>query len=396
MRFDSAEHPAILGGTPVRPSGPPSWPQQDSRVTLALQSLIETGDWGRYHGPHVPELCRQLAEYHEREHVLPCSSGTAAVELALRGVGIKADDEVILAGYDFKANFQNILCVGALPVLVDLDPLTWQLNPERIVPAISSRTRAILISHLHGGLVDAVAVKNIAETHGLMVIEDICQNPGARCDGRQVGTSGDVSVLSFGGSKLLTAGRGGAVLTNRTDVAERMKRYQQRGNEAYPLAEMQAAVLRPQLEQLDKFNQVRRDAVSHLQRGLAGVGGLSMLQPPAEKVFPAYYKVGFRYDSECFGGLTREQFIEAVHAEGIALDAGFRGLHRIHATRRFRAADDLTEASLADTGMLTLHHPVLLENPAAIDEIVVAIEKISHWGGEIQRQSEHQGKKTPS
>ena len=119
-----------------------------------------------------------------------------------------------------------------------------------------------------------------------------------------------------------------------------------------------------------------------------------MLQPPAEKVFPAYYKVGFRYDSECFGGLTRERFIAAVHAEGIALDAGFRGLHRIHATRRFRAADDLTEASLADTGMLTLHHPVLLENPAAIDEIVAAIEKISHWSGEIQRLGEHQGTKT--
>ncbi len=387
MSLLTEQRPAILGGTPIRPNGPPEWPADDAFVRAALLKMIDSRDWGRYHGPHVPDLCRRLADYHGVEHVLPCSSGTAAVELALRGAGVTTDDEVILAGYDFKANFQNVLCLRAMPVLVDLHPETWQLDPARLEAAVSSRTRAIIMSHLHGGVVVAPQVRQIAEAHGIAVIEDACQSPGARLHGRIAGTWGDVGVLSFGGSKLLTAGRGGAVITSRTDIAERIKRYVQRGNDAYPLSEMQAAILCPQFDQLDARNERRREAVRRLTLRLSDVAGLTPLQLSTDEVQPTYYKVGFRYRAEDFAGLSRELFAQAMRAEGIAFDAGFRGLHLIHASRRFRAADDLREASRADAEMLTLHHPVLLEADSEMDEITSAVHKIREWADEIRVRS---------
>ena len=383
MSLLTEQRPAILGGTPIRPKGPPEWPADDAFVRSALLKMIDSRDWGRYHGPHVPDLCRRLAEYHGVEHVLPCSSGTAAVELALRGVGVTADDEVILAGYDFKANFQNVLCLRATPVLVDLHPETWQLDPARLEAAVSSRTKAILMSHLHGAVVAAPQVRQIAEAHGLVLIEDACQNPGAMLQGRVAGTWGDVGVLSFGGSKLLTAGRGGAVITSRSDIVERIKRHVQRGNDAYPLSEMQAAIVCPQLDQLDARNECRREAVRHLTLRLSDFAGLMPLQLPTDDVQPTYYKVGFRYQAEDFAGLSRDLFAQAMRAEGIAFDAGFRGLHLIHASRRFRAADPLLEATRADAEMVTLHHPVLLEGNSAMEEIVAAVRKTRDGAAEI-------------
>lgn len=126
------------------------------------------------------------------------------------------------------------------------------------------------------------------------------------------GTWGDVSVLSFGGSKLLTAGRGGAILTGRTDVAERIKRYVQRGNEAYPLSEVQAAIVCAQIEELDRLNEFRRNAVRTLCRKLADVVDMDLLQGPSDDVQPVYYKVGFRYSAGNFGGLLRSQFVHAM------------------------------------------------------------------------------------
>lgn len=380
LHFD---HPAILGGPPVRAEGPPVWPRPDPSVQSVLRAMIDSGDWGRYHGPHVPELCHILADYHGVEHALVCSSGTAAVELALRGVGVQEGDEVLLAAYDFKANFQNVLTLKGVPVLVDLDPVTWQLDPSQLENAITPKTRAMMISHLHGGVVNAPVVRQLADARGIALIEDACQCPGAMLFGRRAGSWGDVGVLSFGGSKLLTAGRGGAILTPQSEIAERIKRHVMRGNDAYPLSEMQAAVLRPQLEELDVLNERRRFAVTRLCSRTTDLAGLTPLQLPTADVAPAYYKLGFHYRSTEFSGLERDHFAAAMRAEGIAMDAGFRSNHLIHATRRFRAVGDLAEATRADGEMLTLHHPVLLESDASIDEIADAIKKVRDCSEEI-------------
>jgi len=379
----SAESPAILGGKPVCSDGPPGWPPDDPAVKEALRKAVSDGSWGAYHGPHCAALIEQMRSDLGCENVVLCASGTVAVELALRGLKIGDGDEVILAAYEFKGNFQNVLCLGARPVLIDIDPHSWNLNPSQIEAAIGPRTRAIIATHLHGGVVPMPAVMEIAAAAGLAVIEDACQMPGAVIAGRPAGLWGDVGVQSFGGSKLLCAGRGGALFTNRAEIVQRARLYSHRGNEAYPLSELQAAVLVPQWNQLGERNRKRTENVHRLCKMLADLPGLVPLSSSIPQTTPGYYKLGFQYDPQAFDGLSRDQFAEAMRAEGIAVDPGFRSLHTIHSQRRFRQVGDLSVATRADERVLTLHHPVLLGEPDQIEQIVTAIEKVRRHASQI-------------
>ncbi len=463
----NAQRPAILGGEPIRPSGPPPWPGHQSAVTEAVLASLRSGSWGNYCGPSHALLERELGEFFGSEHVILCASGTSAVELALRGAKVGPGDEVILAAYDFKANFQNVLAVGAIPVLVDVRADDWQMDAQQLAAATTEKTRAIIVSHLHGAFADIDAALQFASERGLVVIEDACQCPGATLAGRRAGSIGHVAALSFGGSKLLSAGRGGAVLTSRPEITQRIKLYTQRGNDAYPLSELQAAALVPQVTLLDEFNRKRLKTVQLLAAELARVGAplrpISQFaataaapapQPPltensprpgtpgrggggegpgndscgpssecspgaiqasavdsasmvpltpspsprstrargASSYFaedsglnaPAFYKVGFQYDSSQRGGLSRDHFAAAMRAEGIALDPGFRGLHLIHSRQRFRAVGSLSEASRADAGILILHHPMLLEGASAVSEFVAACGRVCAHASDIR------------
>ncbi len=383
--------PAVLGGAPLFPDGPPSWPFPDARICDALAEAAADGSWGRYHGPCVPELEHRLRELHQAESVILCSSGTAAVELALRGCKVGPEDEVILAGYDFPANFRNVLILGARPVLVDIRRDNLGLDVDRLAAALSPKTRALVVSHLHGGVVDMPGVRAFADEHGLAVVEDACQMPAARIHGRTAGTWGDAGVLSFGGSKLLTAGRGGAVVTSDRRIAQRIRLYTARGNEAYPLSELQARVLLPQLDQLDECNRKRADSVARLIHALHDVPGLQPITNPLSDSSPGFYKLGFWYDRAAFDGLSREGFTAAMRAEGIAIDAGFRALDRIHLSRRFRKADKLEIAGEADRSIVVLHHPILLAGSAGeMERIAEAVETIRrHADVLVRHESRH-------
>ena len=386
MQRNSPDLPAILGGEPVRSEGPPEWPFADPAVAEALQRAVDEGTWGKYHGPNCEELAERLAADHECEHVVLCSSGTVAVELALRGLRIGDGDEVILAAYDFKGNFQDVLTVGATPVLVDVDPGNWNLDPDGIEAAISPTTKAIIVSHLHGGVVPMPKLMDVARAHRLPVIEDACQMPGAVLEGRKIGTWGDVGILSFGGSKLLSAGRGGAFFTNDPDIVQRARLYSHRGNEAYPLSELQAAALIPQLNQLEARNRHRADNVDLLHKLLSTQHGLTPFRNRMADSAPGYYKLGFQYDPAEFGELSRDVFSAAMRAEGIALDAGFRSLHDIHSGRRYRKRGDLPNATQADKFVLTLHHPVLLGTDEEIRQIRTALDKIRRYATMISNR----------
>jgi perosamine synthetase len=378
----SCERPVVLGGEPVNPAGPAGWPVDDRDVADAIAAAVADGSWGRYHGPHGDRWRDALAAYHEVRHVHLCASGTSALELALRGVGVGPGEEVILAAYDFEANFKDVLALEAVPLLVDVRSDDVQMNVDAIEAAASDRVVAVIASHLHGGCVDMRDLRSLCDRRGWSLIEDACQSPGAVVQGRRAGTGGDAGVLSFGGSKLLTAGRGGAVLTNRDDVLQRIRLHVYRGNDLSPLSELQAAALLPQLARLDERNAIRAKNVQRLRTLLNGRPGLSML--PEASHAPAYYKVGFWYDSAAFGGLERDGFAAAVRAEGVALWPGFRSLHRVHSRRRFRASGELPVADAADERLLVLHHPVLLEDDAAIVLVAAAIEKIGRFAGEIR------------
>lgn len=359
----------------------PAWPQPDEDVRAALAAAYADGSWGKYSGPHSERLMELLAELCGTEHVWLCSSGTIAVELALRGLKVGAGDQVILGAYDFPGNFRAIEAIGARPVLVDLAAANWHLDVEQVSAAISPQTKAVIASHLHGSLVPMRPLREIAERHGIAIVEDACQVPGATVAGQPAGSWGDCGVLSFGGSKLLTAGRGGAIVTRRPEIIQRIKVYSQRGNDAFPLSELQAAVLVPQVPKLTAANATRLANVRELLLLCGDLPGLTPLALSNETTTaPAFYKLPWLLtgnNSDCdspeFEQLRR-RFIAAIQAEGVAMDEGFRGFAR-RTGNRCRTLGELPHARRAAAGTLLLHHPVLLESADTITCVAAAITK---------------------
>jgi len=319
-----------------------------------------------------------LREYLHVEFAQLCGSGTYAVELGLRALKVVPGDEVILSAYDFPGNFLSIHAVGASPVLIDVEAGNWSLALDRLESAFSSTTRAIIATHLHGGLVPMRELTALAKQRGAAVLEDAAQCPGAIVQGRRAGTWGDAGVVSFGGSKLLSAGRGGALLTPHADVWQRARSHALRGNLVCPLSELQAAVLLPQLTKLDERNRRRAAAVSFLSTAMKDAPGLTPFANRPDLGQPAYYKQGIQFDEALFG-LSRAAFIAAVRAEGIALDEGFPAAHVGRSPRRFRAGSALAEAERAHRGCVVLHHPVLLGSDADLAQIAQAIRKVYQY-----------------
>jgi perosamine synthetase len=374
MPDPALDQPAILGGPPVRPEGPPVWPFADPDVHAALSRAIAAGAWGQYHGEHVAALEAELAAFHCVPHALTCGSGTLAVEIGLRALGVGPDDEVVMAAYDFESNFLTVHAIGAKPVLVDLDTDNWNFDPATLEAAISSRTKAVICSHLHGGIVPMDVVTRIAHRHGIGVVEDAAQAPGATVHAKPAGSWGDVGTLSFGGSKPICAGRGGAMLFREASSYQRAKVYLFRGLQQWaPLSELQAAALRPQLQRLPDMTRRRLTRVHELVAMLS-CPGLVPFAVPLDCT-PAYYKLGFQFDPIAFG-LSRELFVQGLRAEGVAFDSGFTGLHVGRSPSRYRAVGDLPHATAAHQGCVVLHHPVLAGSLADIQQVADAVAKV--------------------
>ncbi|HBI42568.1 MAG TPA: perosamine synthetase [Planctomycetales bacterium] len=375
--------PALLGGPPIRPAGPPDWPAADEEVGEVLRSAWRDGSWGKYQGGAVERLELRLAHEHGVAHAAVCSSGTLAIELALRALKVGPGDEVILAAYDYPGNFLAVHAVGARPVLADVAPDDWNLDLTSVAEAFSPATRAVIASHLHGGLIPMRELTALAAAHGSAVIEDAAQAPGAMVQGRRAGAWGDIGVLSFGGSKLVSAGRGGTLLTGRADLYQRLRLILHRaGNLLYPLSELQAVVLAPQFDRLDERNMRRRRTVALLADHLRDVPGLRLIRPRMVDGEPCYYKVGFQFDAERFG-LTRTRFTAAVRMEGIALDPGFRALHIGRSPARLRRVGSLAEAERAHDGAVVLHHPILLADDTDVVQVADAIRKVHRWNTQL-------------
>jgi dTDP-4-amino-4,6-dideoxygalactose transaminase len=383
--------PALLGGAPADPDGPPAWPGQRPDVIEAITAAARDGAWGRYRGRWSEELSALLAEHHGMSRVELVASGTLAVEMALEAVGVRGGDEVVLAGYDFRGNAQSVLRLGALPVLVDVAPGRFTPSASAVLDALTPKTRAALVSHLHGDLADLIRLATRLRERGVALIEDACQMPGGVLAGRPVGSLGDVSALSFGGSKLLAAGRGGAVLTNDPAIAQRLSRIAWRGNAVGPMSELQAAAIAPQWRTLESDHRLRRERVALLLERTRGIPGLRVRIEPATLTDPAqtpvFYKLGFELVPEEVFGMARGVWLRALQAEGIAIDEGFRALSRSLARSRFRAAEPLPESECLDERVVVLHHPILLASEARIERVASGFRKVAEHAAELANAS---------
>ncbi len=225
-------------------------------------------------GPNVQAFEQECADYLGVKHAISCASGTDALHLALRAVGIGEGDEVITSAFTFIATAEAIRYVGAKPVFVDIDPRTFNITADAVAAAITPRTKAVMPVHLFGQPVDLKAIGQLCEQQDLKLVEDCAQSFGARIDGQQTGSWGDAAGFSFFPSKNLGAyGDGGLVVTQSDEAAAMMKMLRNHGSQQRyyhdvigynsRLDEMQAVVLRAKLKRIESYNQARRHA-AHL------------------------------------------------------------------------------------------------------------------------------------
>ncbi len=259
------------------------------RVTASMQEVIDNASF--INGPEVHAFQKELEAYLGVKHVIPCANGTDALQIAMMGLGLKPGDEVITADFTFAATVEVIALLGLTPVLVDVDPINFNIDLAAIERAITPRTKAIVPVHLFGLSADMEPLMTLAEKHNLYVIEDNAQGIGAHCtfsDGQKpkTGTIGHVASTSFFPSKNLGCyGDGGAIFTNDDDLAHTLRGIVNHGMyERYHhdvvgvnsrLDSLQAAVLRAKLPKLDEYNAARRRAAAAYTRAFAQVPGIT-------------------------------------------------------------------------------------------------------------------------
>ncbi|HYH13365.1 MAG TPA: DegT/DnrJ/EryC1/StrS family aminotransferase, partial [Thermomicrobiales bacterium] len=248
------------------------------------RAIVEIIDSSAYiMGPHVARFEHQFAEYIGVKHAIGVGNGTDALHLALRACGIGPGDEVITAANTFMATVEAIGAVGATPVLVDADPASYTIDPEKIESQVTSRTRAIIPVHLYGQPANMTAIEEIAARHGLRVIEDACQSHGARYGERRTGAIGDIGCFScYPGKNLGAYGDAGVVVTNDDTLAERVRLLANHGSRVRyhheiegwnsRLDTIQAVVLNVKLPHLDAWNQLRRQHAERYSTLLEGSG----------------------------------------------------------------------------------------------------------------------------
>jgi dTDP-4-amino-4,6-dideoxygalactose transaminase len=253
----------------------------EPELAEAARRVIASGQFVL--GPQTQAFEAAFADFCGSAHAVTVSTGTSALHLALLAAGVAPGDEVITIASTFVATIAAIQYAGAVPRLVDIDPATWNLAPDQVEAAITPRTKAIIPVHLHGRLADMDAIMAIARRHGLIVIEDAAQAHGAESERGRAGALADLGCFSFYPGKNLGAlGEGGAVTTNRDDLAARIRRLRDWGQSQkymhvekgfnYRLDEMQAALLNVKLPHLDGWNDLRRSAAARYDRNLAEMG----------------------------------------------------------------------------------------------------------------------------
>lgn len=221
-------------------------------------------------GPNCQALEKEFASFCGTKHAIGVASGTEALQFALLSAGVKAGDEVITSPHTFFATAEAIACIGALPVFVDIDPLTFTIDPRAIENRITAKTRAIIPIHMYGQCADMDPITQLAENRGIAIIEDACQAHGALYKGRKSGSLGAAGCFSFYFTKNLGGyGEGGIVTTNSDEIAEGVRLCRNHGHSSKyehsvigyngRLDEIQAAILRIKLQMLDHYNQRRRD-----------------------------------------------------------------------------------------------------------------------------------------
>ncbi|WP_372716544.1 DegT/DnrJ/EryC1/StrS family aminotransferase [Novipirellula sp.] len=343
----------------------PPWPRQTPEISRAVTQCIESTDWGRYESETKNALIAAIQSFFEATHVRLCCSGTAAIEISLRAAGVTNGDEVIVSAFDYPGNFRCIELLGATPVLVDVSSENFGPDVDSVAAAASERVRAVIASHLYGHACDIASLRNLCDENGWVLIEDACQTPGMRIHGKPAGSFGHLATLSFGGSKPLSSGNGGAILTSDDRIAARIAGLLDRPSDAFPLSGLQASVLPPQLAELRKQNEQRNRIARQIHQQLKRIDSpLVCLAEIRDEIEPAYYKLALRADSQA----SRNQVVTAAAEQHLPMGHGFRSMAR-SSERRCRKPVPLDRAETLANQICVLDHRALLIDESDVFEL---------------------------
>ncbi len=416
---------AVTGGDPVCRTRWPAWPHYDEATIAAVTAAIESGRWtvsGGWTGSVTLErrFARRFADFVGVPHCVSTDHGSSSLALALEALGVGAGDEVIVPVLTWVATATAVLNVNAVPVFVDVDPETGCLAPGALAAAITERTRAIIVVHLHCRMADMDAIAPIAGAHGVPVVEDCAQAHGALWSGSMAGSLGAVGAFSMQQGKVLTAGEGGAVVTGDPSLYDRLQQLRADGRRyaerepapGHPylveagdvmganhcLSELQAALLLDQLDRLEPQLEARARNADVLDAELGRIDGLRPLARAAQLERPSVFRYAVRRTPESFAGAPTDRICAALEAElGVRVSRADRPLHqnalycpqtkeryrwlgdrvRVPAGARYPAAEALY------AGLILLPHHVLLAADEALGLVVDALAKLSAHADEL-------------
>ncbi len=394
---------AINGGTPVRTKPYPSWPTFDNRDLKTFEAVYRSGKWGTG-GSRVPKFEKRFAEFQDAKHGVCVNSGTAALYVALKAAGVGLGDEVITTPYTFQATVVAILMANGAPVFVDTLPDGFNIDPSKIEPAITPKTKAILPVHIAGYPADMDAIMEISNRHNLIVVEDCAQAHGAEWRGRGVGGWGHFGCFSFQSSKNLCAGEGGIVLTNDRKLYERAWAIHNCGRTPpgsefdteplggnFRMTEWQGGLLLSRLDRLDEEVNLRNTNMRLLDQGLGEIPGIKVtpLDPRATRGGCHGYKAIF--DSEEFEGISREDFLQAMRAEGIPMGHWYTtpmyrqtlmGSDLLSAKLDYSNVSCSEAETLCENG-LALSQSILMGSQEDMADIITTATKVRRYVGEL-------------
>ncbi len=341
----SSSAPAILGGKPMWNKANwikwPIWiPEEDEPL---LMQAMRSGAWSR--SKLVEQFEKEWAQMLGVKRALATVNGTNALVVALNQLGIGGGDEVLVPPYTFIATVQAVTTNGAMPVFVDVDPHTYQMDPAKLEAKITPRTKAIVPVHILGMPADMDRIMAIAKRHNLIVLEDACQAHLAEVNGKKVGTIGHAGCFSFQTSKILAVGEGGAMVSNDEELMNRAYSFHNLGlpyglppgavasggirqGSKTRIAEPLAAVGLVQMKRLKAQVDKRHENAHYLTSRIKNIPGIVPHTLYDNVTKSAYLLYAFRYKKEQFKGLPRDVFINAVKAENIPVSLGYTPLNK--------------------------------------------------------------------
>jgi perosamine synthetase len=298
-------------------------PQIGKEEKKAVEAVLDSKYLAE--GPVARDLEKKFSEYVDSNYTIVTTNGTSALQLGLEALGIKPGDEVITTPFTFIASSNTILFNGAIPVFVDINPRTYNIDPEKIEEKITEKTKAIMPVHIFGNPCEMKAIKDIAEDHDLKIVEDACQAHGARIDNKHVGVFGDVGCFSFYATKNMIAGEGGAIVTDNEELKDTITSLKNHGRTpkggyhhvriGYNLrtTNICAAIALEQLKKLPKMLEIRERNANILREGLEDLEGFGLQQVLPNHTHANYIAAG-RTDKD---DLSAEKVIEQLKVNDI-------------------------------------------------------------------------------